>query len=127
MSKNASILIAIAFLSIVGLAALTAHLPQVVFAFYVGASLLTFIFYAADKWAALTDRWRVQESTLHMLSLVGGWPGALIAQQVLRHKTRKQPFRRIFFLLSALNLGGFIYLFTPQGSALLLSLATGFS
>jgi uncharacterized membrane protein YsdA (DUF1294 family) len=49
--------------------------------------------YAADKSAAEQGRWRTSESTLHAVALVGGWPGALVARRVFRHKTRKQPFR----------------------------------
>ena len=66
-------------------------------------SLLTFIVYTMDKSAAKKGNWRIKESTLHLLSLVGGWPGALIAQQILRHKSIKQPFRFIFWLTVFLN------------------------
>lgn len=64
---------------------------------YLGMSALTFAVYAIDKAAARRHAWRVPESTLHLLALLGGWPGAVLAQQALRHKTRKQPFRRIFW------------------------------
>ena len=45
--------------------------------------------------------------TLHGLSLIGGWPGALIAQQVLRHKSRKEEFRFVFWLTVVINVGVF--------------------
>lgn len=61
-------------------------------ALYYGASLITYGIYARDKTAAQNARRRTPELTLHLLSLVGGWPGALIAQVVLRHKTRKTSF-----------------------------------
>jgi len=51
---------------------------------------------AFSKSAARKGAWRTQESTLHLLSLVGGWPGALVAQQKLRHKSKKQSFRFVF-------------------------------
>ncbi|NRA59606.1 MAG: DUF1294 domain-containing protein [Psychrobium sp.] len=60
-------------------------------------SLVTFIVYAIDKRAAINGKFRTQENTLHLLSLLGGWPGALIAQNKLRHKTKKQPFKSIFY------------------------------
>jgi len=66
-------------------------------------SVATFMVYAADKSAARRGAHRVPESTLHVLSLLGGWPGALAAQQVLRHKTRKQPFRFVFWVTVAVN------------------------
>ena len=51
--------------------------------------------------------------------LLGGWPGALIAQQTLRHKSRKASFRAVFWLTVLVNCGLFIWLFTPSGSELL--------
>jgi uncharacterized membrane protein YsdA (DUF1294 family) len=46
---------------------------------------------------------RVPEIILHALAVFGGWPGALIAQKTLRHKTIKQPFQKIFWLLVVVN------------------------
>ena len=89
---------------------------------YLVASLLTFIAYAIDKSAARKGGWRTQESTLHFLSLVGGWPGALVAQQVLRHKSSKQAFRSVFWVTVILNCAAFFWLFTPVGTALFQSL-----
>ena len=67
-------------------------------AIYFVMSLLTFLIYAWDKRAAQKGNWRTKESTLHLLSLIGGWPGALIAQNRLRHKSKKQPFKTIFWI-----------------------------
>jgi uncharacterized membrane protein YsdA (DUF1294 family) len=61
-------------------------------ALYYGASIITYGCYARDKTAAQNAGWRTSESTLQLMSLVGGWPGALIAQVHLRHKTRKPSF-----------------------------------
>jgi uncharacterized membrane protein YsdA (DUF1294 family)/cold shock CspA family protein len=66
-------------------------------------SIVAFFFYGKDKSAAEQGRWRTPESTLHMLALVGGWPGALIAQRFFRHKTTKQPFRTIFWITVMAN------------------------
>jgi uncharacterized membrane protein YsdA (DUF1294 family)/cold shock CspA family protein len=74
---------------------------------YVGLSVLTFLIYALDKSAAQSRGWRTPENTLHLLSLAGGWPGALIAQQLLRHKTSKQSFVVTFWLTVAFNVCGF--------------------
>jgi uncharacterized membrane protein YsdA (DUF1294 family) len=79
------------------------------------ASLLTFVMYAIDKSAARKGHWRTQESTLHFMSLAGGWPGALVAQQKLRHKSRKKSFRSVFWATVLLNVGVFIWLLTPTG------------
>jgi uncharacterized membrane protein YsdA (DUF1294 family)/cold shock CspA family protein len=59
--------------------------------YYVG-SIITYGLYAHDKTAAQNVGRRIPESTLHLMSLVGGWPGALFAQALLRHKTRKLSF-----------------------------------
>ncbi|MCF7848128.1 MAG: DUF1294 domain-containing protein [Kiritimatiellales bacterium] len=115
----ASIIVAAIFLVIVGGSVLTARMPPFVFGLYVIVSLLTFIMYAVDKSAAKKGAWRTPESTLHLLSLIGGWPGALVAQQTLRHKTRKQPFRFVFWTTVLLNISAFIWFLTPHGAATL--------
>ena len=68
-------------------------------------SAVTFVVYALDKHAAQTRRWRTPESTLHLLELAGGWPGAWIAQQSLRHKSRKPGYRVVFWTMIVLHLG----------------------
>jgi uncharacterized membrane protein YsdA (DUF1294 family) len=86
----------------------------VLFANYGLLSLITFCLYGLDKSAARRGRWRVQESTLHFLSLFGGWPGAMLGQKVFRHKTRKRYFQVMFWLtvlLNAIALGGAAYFF----------------
>lgn len=84
--------------------------PQWLAAAYVGASVLAFGLYAADKSAAQRGAWRIAESTLHAVALVGGWPGALLAQQLTRHKSTKAEFRRVFWATVALNVLGFLLL-----------------
>lgn len=66
------------------------------FGLYLGLSVITFFAYAWDKSAARKNQWRTQESTLLTLGLAGGWPGALVAQKVLRHKSTKASFRAPF-------------------------------
>lgn len=80
--------------------------PPVLIA-YCGASIATFLAYAFDKSAAVAGRWRTSEQTLHLFSLVGGWPGALLAQQLLRHKTSKPDFIAIFWFTVVLNVAAF--------------------
>lgn len=82
---------------------LAGELPPIVFALYFVASGVTFFAYALDKSAAQKNQWRTKESTLHLCGLAGGWPGALIAQKVLRHKSKKQPFQTIFRATAVLN------------------------
>lgn len=89
---------------------------------YLGLSLLSFLQYALDKHAARNDRRRTPENTLHLVALAGGWPGALFAQQVLRHKSVKTSFRIVFWFTVLLNLAGLGYLLTPEGSQFLAAL-----
>lgn len=77
--------------------------PQV-FLVYVIVSLVTFMMYAFDKSAAVEGRRRTPESTLHALALVGGWPGALLAQQLFRHKTAKAEFIVVFWATVVVNI-----------------------
>lgn len=77
---------------------------------YVVASVICFLVYAFDKSAAVAGHWRISEGTLLVLGLVGGWPGALVAQQVLRHKSSKTAFRASFWVTVVANVAGFIYL-----------------
>lgn len=68
-------------------------------AVYAAASLLTYYFYWDDKRRAQRNEWRIPEANLHFWSLIGGWPGAFIAQQQFRHKTKKLSFRVVFWLI----------------------------
>jgi len=116
------IVVAVSFLTIVGISVLLVRIPLHILSLYMAASLLTFFMYALDKSAAKSGAWRIQESTLHLLSLAGGWPGALIAQQRLRHKTKKKSFRSVFWVTVFLNCCAFAWLFTSHGAATLHSL-----
>ncbi|BFM08459.1 DUF1294 domain-containing protein [Halioxenophilus aromaticivorans] len=80
---------------------------------------LTYVFYAVDKRSAMKGRWRVPESRLHLLGVLGGWPSALLAQQTFRHKTKKVRFRTVFWLTVLLNVGFSLWLHLPQGNHLL--------
>lgn len=121
-SNTLPIIIVFVFSIFLVLSILATKMPALVLAVYFVVSLLTFIIYSADKSAAQNGDWRTPESTLHFLSLAGGWPGALIAQQKLRHKSKKQPFRAIFWVTVILNFTAFIWLLTPKGNEVLQSI-----
>ena len=116
-----SIFVAVFFLIIVGFSVLLASIPPQIFMLYIIASLITFFMYALDKSAAKNGKWRTPERTLHIMSLVGGWPGAIIAQQKLRHKSKKNSFRFVLWITVLLNCGAFTWLFTPNGATTLQS------
>ena len=89
-----------AFLSVIGGLVLLNKLPLVILGVYIVVSALTFVLYSKDKSAAQSGKWRTAESTLHLFSLIGGWPGAAIAQSQLRHKSKKLSFKVVYGLRS---------------------------
>lgn len=68
---------------------------------YCLVSLLSFFMYRSDKRNAQESAQRTPENLLHLTELLGGWPGALIAQQWFRHKTRKASYQTVFWLIIA--------------------------
>lgn len=86
-----------AWVSLIGWGITHKRIPVWALAAVVAVNLMTLSVYAHDKYAAQKGRWRVKEDTLHILSLIGGWPGAWFAQQTLRHKSRKVAFRRTYW------------------------------
>ncbi|GAA1477151.1 cold shock and DUF1294 domain-containing protein [Nocardioides aestuarii] len=70
---------------------------------YLVPSLISLLLYRTDKRAAETGQQRVMEMVLHLWDAVGGWPGALVARHLYRHKTTKQPFVTIFWLTVGVN------------------------
>jgi uncharacterized membrane protein YsdA (DUF1294 family) len=71
---------------------------------WIGINLIAFLAFGWDKRQAERDGSRIAERTLIGLALFGGALGALVGQQVFRHKTRKQPFRTLLWLAAAINL-----------------------
>lgn len=70
---------------------------------YASASAASLVTYAFDKRRAARGGRRVPENTLHLLALAGGWPGALLAARLFRHKTRKLSFRLVLWAVIALH------------------------
>lgn len=90
---------------------------------YAAMSVLTFGVYLRDKAAARNGRWRTREGVLHLLALAGGWPGAVLGQRFIHHKSRKGTFLLISALTVLLNatvLGLVLYLAWTTGLLMLL-------
>ncbi|HET6805291.1 MAG TPA: cold shock and DUF1294 domain-containing protein [Frateuria sp.] len=113
------------FMAALVAAVVTGRLPIAVPAACAVVSALTFVVYALDKSAARQGRWRTREQTLHLLALAGGWPGALAAQRLLRHKSRKASFRGVFWLTVLANVAGVAWLASARGAAFLEALRHG--
>ncbi|MFC0250709.1 DUF1294 domain-containing protein [Massilia consociata] len=105
------------FAAAYGFATVAWDLPLLAGLAYLAVSLGCFLAYAIDKSAARAGNWRTPETTLLLLGLVGGWPGGLLAQQWLRHKTSKTSFQWKFHVTVVLNLGLFLYLSHQFGTA----------
>lgn len=121
-SGTLTLSLAAAFLAFVAIATFIGKLPVAVLGLYLVGSLLAYFAYAIDKSAAQNGRWRTKEDTLHLLSLIGGWPGALIAQKRLRHKSSKEAFQVVFWSTVVINCGALAWLLTPSGGAALRSI-----
>lgn len=102
-----------AFAALVLACHLTWGVPNWLWGLYSAMSMATFIVYALDKRAARRGGGRVAENTLHGLSLACGWPGALLAQRLLWHKSAKPPFLRLYWLTVVVNVAAFVAIFTP--------------
>ncbi|HET9664971.1 MAG TPA: DUF1294 domain-containing protein [Burkholderiales bacterium] len=100
---------AIALVTVV-LGALFGIVPSVIAIGYLAVSSLSYSIYSADKVAAGRGMQRTPESTLHLVDLLGGWPGGLIAQQRLRHKTVKTSFQSAFWVTVLANMAGVTWL-----------------
>ena len=102
----------LAWAALVAWAVWTRHLPLWTLAALAGLNLATLWLYAADKNAARRGQWRIAEKQLHLLSLLGGWPAAWLAQQNMRHKSSKTAFRAIYWATIVLHcaaLAGFLH------------------
>ena len=100
----------IGFYGVLILLAVMNKLSWLVVAWYVILGVITYGMYAKDKAAAQSGDWRTPESTLHLLSTLGGWVGALVAQTYLRHKSQKPEFRIAYYLTVIINLAGLLFI-----------------
>lgn len=101
-------LVGLAALATIAVGALGGYLPRLVGIISAVASVIAFFAYADDKAKARRSARRTPEVNLHFIALCGGWPGALAAQHLLRHKNRKPSFQVVFWGTVALNIAGLV-------------------
>ena len=116
IAKRTSNIFCFAFLSALIAFYFLDKLPLAILSFYGTMSIFAFVMYGWDKYAAIKGWGRIRERTLHVLSLFSGWPGAAMAQQSFRHKTKKAAFRRLYWLTVAINIGCLYWLYSQQQS-----------
>ena len=97
------------------------QIPFAVLGLYLVASTLAFYFYRHDKKLAESHQWRIPEGTLHFWSLIGGWPGAALAQKLVHHKSKKRSFQIVYWFTIVINSIAFFWLLSPRGTAQLRS------
>lgn len=114
-NRTFSIYLALLFLVTITAAYVTDQFPQKLLFAYFFFSVIAFCAYAIDKSKAQRGSWRIKENTLHFFSLIGGWPGGAIAQQLLRHKSQKRKFQIVFWITVIVNLGGLVWLYSSLG------------
>ena len=98
------LVLALGYAALVGYGISVSRIPAIAVGVLLLVSLLTFFVYGFDKHAAETGRWRTQESTLHLLALIGGWPGAWCAQRLFRHKVRKASFMTVYWATALVHI-----------------------
>lgn len=113
---GAAMLVSLAFLTAILVLGVIQLIPWQIVAIYFSASIIALFMYWGDKSAAKKGSWRTQESSLLLCGLIGGWPGALIAQQLFRHKSCKTEFQVSFWGTVAVNCAGLGWLLTPTGA-----------
>ena len=109
------LLLGAGFYAVLILLVVTHKISWLVVAWYAALGVITYAMYAKDKAAAQNGDWRTPESTLHVLSALGGWVGAMFAQTYLRHKSQKPEFRLTYYLTVVINMAGFLFVLSGGG------------
>ena len=108
--QKQQLMLGVGFYAVLVLIAAMGNLSWSIVGWYALIGAVTYLVYAKDKQAAQKGTWRTPESTLHLLSVLGGWVGAMMAQNYLRHKTKKPEFRLAYYLTVLVNLAALLYL-----------------
>jgi len=127
-SPGVILVLCLAGCCVVGAASFVPHSP-IPLLLYPLLSVAAFVLYGTDKYRAIRGGWRIREGTLHLVEALGGWPGAFLAQQTLRHKTVKLSYQAIFWLIVAAHVGfWFLWFIGPARlTAILAAASSGYS
>jgi uncharacterized membrane protein YsdA (DUF1294 family)/cold shock CspA family protein len=114
-----NVLVGLLALGCVAGAATMLHISPIPLIAYPALSLFAYLMYARDKLSAIRGTWRVSESSLHLVEAAGGWPGAYVAQQTMRHKTLKASYQVVFWLIVSGHVGFWVlWIFFPEALGL---------
>jgi uncharacterized membrane protein YsdA (DUF1294 family) len=109
----------VVFIALLGALVAGRVLPMAILFIYLSASVFSFMLYQADQAGARQGVHRIATYKLHLLALLGGWPGAIIARQLLGHTMGGLRFRAVFRLTVAVNCALLAWLLTPWGAGAL--------
>jgi uncharacterized membrane protein YsdA (DUF1294 family) len=85
-------------------------MEMIIYTFIAILNVITFLIYAIDKWKAKKNRWRIPESILLLLAVLGGSIGALMGMKIWHHKTMHKKFKYGIPLIMILQIGMLLYL-----------------
>jgi uncharacterized membrane protein YsdA (DUF1294 family)/cold shock CspA family protein len=120
--NSAFLMFILIFFTLVTERTLKGFLPVTFTLIVIGSNLLLFLYYYQDKTSAIKKTWRTPESTLHWLSLIGGWPSAYVAQKLFNHKHKKQSFVVSYKLTVLINCSALMLYTLPYLENKLISL-----
>jgi len=117
--------LAVFFLLFVANSVREGKVPAEVLGLYLMASSFAFVFYKRDRAMDINHQRRIPENTLHLWSLIGGWPGAALAQKLVKPKSPRPSFQIVYWITIVLNGMAFFWMLSPQGSSQLRSFLNG--
>ena len=108
------LLLGAGFYAVLILLVVTHKISWLVVAWYAALGIVPMRYMPKTR-AAQNGDWRTPESTLHLMSALGGWVGAMVAQTYLRHKSQKPEFRLTYYLTVVINMAGFLFVLSGGG------------
>lgn len=117
LPRLAALSVSALFLGLVALAVRQSYLPALALKVYLLASAAAVLIYGVDKAAARYGGGRFPQVMLHALSLAGGWPGALVAQSMFRHKSSKRSFMAVFWVTVVMNITALAWVMSAKQAA----------
>lgn len=116
---NFSLAIAVWFCTVLIGSVVLLDFPVISCVLYFTVSTATYVLYALDRHAMSNGEWRIPEVTFHIMNLLGGWVGALLAQSIMHHKYHDVGFKFLFWSTLVLNIALFAWSLTSEGAFLL--------
>ena len=86
------------------------NLPHIVLIYLAVINVVTFFMYGIDKWKAKKSKWRIRETALLGLAVLGGSIGAWLGMKVWHHKTQHKKFRYSVPVIIIIQLSIIVYL-----------------